>query len=905
MRFCRSNHPSDFISESRHRSWRHHSRLSPSFPSLPSLIPFTKSLRGSSSPSTPTKDGTMTSTLSVQRKFSLQQHHLSGDIISYPIISRIDLATTYTPSANVPTVPTVPTSEAMARSRSEQVTGSETQRRGSKTKPPPLKLAGSTHSSLLRRLGKDKAGEGEPSREELDSLLTGRRVPSQMAKERQTHAEAEARTAEREAFAPRFSGVPSNFCADKDTLSIALPPLNPPIVEQPAIHTASSIPVRALASPFASATLPSPTPSPRPRRGHRRATSEESPQIIQAASFTRVASADRLDRERPRPSTVWTTASPALIPLSQARARANAAASTAHPAVPVPETPLRRRHSRTKSISAGPKLDDAFSAPSTPSASPVCRPSAVSRPLGPSNSVGISVMDPSTGSRELGRAALGSQGLTVCLRSYHKPEEMEVGWTCVPSVDEEGRAYTQWEMRFRPRAGAVSSSTSTPAAPSKLPVRPPTPGGSAPSASAFRNYHMNAPPLPTLPSSEDSPHPASPKSGTSTTRLSAGMGGAPSVVSPGDSRRKSSSSTSRSASRSHNGSISSESSLFGPPTPRRRKLSAASEQAAAFDLDAMLADPSYPRPPLSASSSAFDLTNDDFSPVKIGRAASYACVAEHYRVRQFSVEQDAYLPRSASFAVDGAPQPKSPKHYRFACYIPSVADGVDFAALAAEAKGTSLLIEDQNESRRASVSAKHRRKASFAPVPKADDDTDCLPSPPASSFPASRARRRPLALPQSTLVASTTTIENSSASSPFTPPSLEHNTPIPADLRTPTMLSHTVQYPGAEIPFTRGSSMSLSPASPISPLPADVSPALPHSVSSASEIGESSRAVAGFEDDFDVEISRTAAKARQTPKQMGRMTSRWSDTEEGETDDNGEGPAQTSWSQLPDGADQD
>ncbi|GAA5969314.1 hypothetical protein JCM21900_004586 [Sporobolomyces salmonicolor] len=874
-----------FVSESRHRSFRHHSRLSPSFSSLPSFIPFAKSFKGPSSPSKATKDA-----LSVQRKASLQQHHLSGDIISYPIISRTDFAPTYTPSTNVPTVPPAQESNPMAKSRSKQATGSETHRRGSKTKPPPLKLAVSTHSSFLRRLGRDKAGE------ELNGLLAGRRAPSQMAKEKQTKAEAEARTAARAAFPASFSDAPSDFCADEATQFSALPPSNPPVAEQRVVHTASSMPVPTLTSPSASAPLLPPMPSLSPRRGHRRAASEESPWIIQAAAFTRVASADCLARERP--STVWTTASPALIPITQARARAraNAAPSRAQPAMPVPDTPLRRRRSRTKSLSDGPKLDDPLFVPPTAVAASTVHPSsAISRPLDASNSVEISVMDPSTGSRELGRAALDPRGLTMCLRSYHKPEEMEVGWACVPSVDEEGRAYTQWEIRLRPRGGAVSSSsTPAPAASSKVLVWPPTPAGSAPSVSAFNKDPTNAPLLPTMPSSEDSPHPPSLKSGMS----SANIGIAPSFVGPDGWRRESSSSASRSVPPSHHGSISSQSSLVGPPTPHHRKQPETSEQAAVFDLDAMLADPTYPRPPLSPSSSAFDLTKDDFSsPAKIGRAASYACVAEHCRVRQFSTEQDAYLPRSASFAVDGTPHAKSPKHYRFACYLPPVTDGIDFAALAAEARRKSLLVEEHDQSHRARMSTKE-----FAPVPKADDGSDHLPSPRASSFLASRARRRSLAPPPSTLVLSTPTSEASPASSPCTPSSLEHGALLRADPQTPTKLGRSVRYPDAESPSSRGSSTPRSSSSPLSPLPPDVSPALSHSVSFASESGESSGVVVGFEDDFDPEPSRKRAKA--VPEQRGRMLSKWSDTEDGGTDD-GEGLAQTSWSQLPDLADAD
>lgn len=80
------------------------------------------------------------------------------------------------------------------------------------------------------------------------------------------------------------------------------------------------------------------------------------------------------------------------------------------------------------------------------------RPSAVPRPLDTSNSIGISVHSKGNLQREVGRAPFDTEdGATVLLRSQHRPEDLEVGWTCTSGVDSAGRPWTQWEVALRPK----------------------------------------------------------------------------------------------------------------------------------------------------------------------------------------------------------------------------------------------------------------------------------------------------------------------------------------------------------------------------------------------------------------------------------------------------------------------
>lgn len=126
-----------------------HSRHASSLSSPPSLIPFVKSL---SSPGPPPASTT-------PRKYSLQpqqQHshsrNLSAEAISYPIISRIDSVSTFTPDQEPRPAPLPVSStgektpqqlQQRQKSIDEDRTPTPQQRRTSKTRspPPPLNLA--------------------------------------------------------------------------------------------------------------------------------------------------------------------------------------------------------------------------------------------------------------------------------------------------------------------------------------------------------------------------------------------------------------------------------------------------------------------------------------------------------------------------------------------------------------------------------------------------------------------------------------------------------------------------------------------------------------------------------------------------------------------------------------------
>lgn len=56
--------------------------------------------------------------------------------------------------------------------------------------------------------------------------------------------------------------------------------------------------------------------------------------------------------------------------------------------------------------------------------------------------------------RDLMTTCCDSNGISLAVRASCYPEDMEIGWVCVPGTDETGAAFTQWELRIRPRKQA-------------------------------------------------------------------------------------------------------------------------------------------------------------------------------------------------------------------------------------------------------------------------------------------------------------------------------------------------------------------------------------------------------------------------------------------------------------------
>ncbi|BGP43373.1 hypothetical protein JCM10449v2_007405 [Rhodotorula kratochvilovae] len=604
------------------------------------------------------------------------------------------------------------------------------------------------------------------------------------------------------------------------------------------------------------------------------------------------------------------------------------------------------------SLAALGKVDDAFFAPSvgapappTPGLSMSRRPSAVPRTLDSANSVGISVREQGASSalREVGRAAFGADGVTVSLRSYHRPEDLEVGWTCIPCVDEEGRTYTTWELRLKPRT--TSAPPAVPPLPSAVAAakdgaaRARTPSTSA---ATFLNYRMNAPSLPSPvgwldpsgmypPTSSASRESRRPSHTSPTTPTSA--------IPP----RKLSG---RSEASSQGGSFSSESSL-ATALGRKPKLSVSSiattmtDGHPPFDLEAILAK----------QSSGGD---DDVLPSggrhRINRSSSYAPGSDNFqRARQFSIDEEGIMARAVSFSVGPgvAHRPKSPKHHRFACYLPPATQngGAEFAQLAQQAKRKSQLtregtaVEGQEEEFAGPTTPspdRRARKQSFAPdalpppppmptlsaslrareVPSAGSDADGERDAALSTkgfLAAARAtgRRKQSIAPPAALVIPPASgdAERVSPSSSRTVVHLSpRGAPAPVPAHGHAARASDVFGPVADL---------RTPTKPATPPPALPLPELPRAASSgdrpsSGSSGSSSFAGVGGQDtpdldgaddseiDPEVEDVENASIRLAQARQTRRMMSHWSETDD--DDEEGDGAGETSWSRVPDAA---
>lgn len=210
------------------------------------------------------------------------------------------------------------------------------------------------------------------------------------------------------------------------------------------------------------------------------------------------------------------------------------------------------------------------------------------------------------------------RGATLRLRSSRRPDELEIGWTCVPGIDALGIPYTTWEISLRPRRTCTGAPPRPISVVSKAETTRPRRESSSQS---FQSYSMI--PTPTLPVQEHA-------------------GGTPfrafdsPAVSPTRHRSRPRNASSAYESSSY-GSISSDASLWAESSSRQGKMSVSS---------AATSDPEDCYSPIDLT--AYGVTPDSTPPAffdpnkRFGRASSYAPgMAPFTRPRQFSVDPEA------------------------------------------------------------------------------------------------------------------------------------------------------------------------------------------------------------------------------------------------------------------------
>ncbi|GAA5959390.1 hypothetical protein JCM3765_006589 [Sporobolomyces pararoseus] len=891
-----------------------HLRHAASVSSPPSLIPFVKSLH--STPSNPPAPSVTSRKFSLQPQSSSHSGHsrkASEGLISYPIVSRIDSLPTFTPDeerrpAPIPTTTIndyrasgVPIPASSTRTVvDEDRTPTPKQRRPSRTtrSPPPsldLDFSGVSNYSVF------------PVRPSATSSRARRGSNATTSTEKTEKVSSSSNRLRGLRISHGSSRASSQFDSSDEE-------------DSPMIGSSGS---RRGSHAVSKTSYP----------GHRRTASEESPRIVQAVTFNRAKSAeDVVPSDLPvkhllggggsagvPPTRTWNTASPALIPISEVKA-AKAKAQAL-------ESPTKK----TATQSTSTRLSTTRQA---------------------SESISISVKD-SAQTKEFGKAAVGKEGVTVCLRSYAKPEDMEVSWSCVSRTDEEGRPFTQWEMKLKPRSTNSSSSSGLP--PSQ--ALPPLPAPSvAPSNSNFLNYRINA----TSPSPSSANYPPQISRTFSTTSpLSQTIDplaacSSSHSISPVETRRRKSSSTSttsRSDSFSNGTSFSSESS-FGPPTPassvsgssHRRRKSSISHALSSHDFSEEKEVPpplptaSYfdiPLPPTTTTSIRTIQREDrSISPSRSNRSSSYNVGKTS---RQFSIDQSVNVPRSASVPEAGirhasnissssssTSSQKSPtKDNRFArCLPPTGESKLDLTNLTSSSTSQSNVSSfPSGGSFLASRQSSSSRKQSIAPPPPT------LSIPPAQSLVEDSTHRLTSPFTPSPLGRSSnnTLSSNSSISSTMevgggqdqnrTPTRSSHfkhsinptattTTPSPPPPPTASLTSYYTTNKdyygesrgGGEGGGTSEELVSSHYSRSISPSP---SPCFSRSRSTVDD---------DEEEEFDEEEEKEEERMIKM-RQGKRMMSCWSDTEteeedgESSTRGGGEGDHQsglTSWGKLPD-----
>ncbi|KAI5475620.1 hypothetical protein MNV49_001130 [Pseudohyphozyma bogoriensis] len=585
------------------------------------------------------------------RKFSLQ--HASASTISYPtLVSRNDAVpsasafTTYAPAPLPPSTPPLSKrTPAVLPNPTPPSSGS------SKSRPPPIKIASSNHATFRPfkgRFGKDK-GDRSADEETPES-------PTKMLK-------FKSKKGSKEGAKPEGDETVKRILKNQEMFFAQFPmehrrPSQPDVVAgtRPEHSRADSAPHPRDLSPPSSRVerAPAPTlddirfdalfpgvgpaleaatstdPSRHTKANHRRAASvDESPKLRPQARMVDVNTGNpawratsyvpetkettpvrAMSRPRPRPRL------PSPPPTPTSNRSASSPAIFANPIVRSTPSPSHypSSHTRTSSNNSAKfkprENSDAFYSVTTPtSAAPKSRTPVytLSPPPDATNLVGIAVQD-STGSRELGKAALGAEGVAVKLRSALRPDEVEVSWTSSTGYDEHGQPYLQWELKLVPR------------------LAPP-----------FADYRLAAAaPLSPIRSSPHEPHQTSPTS-PRTSRLY------PSAAPETDLLEEPTMPRERQPSATHSektsgSSFSSESS--GPVTPRRTK----------FGVDS-------------------DLVAIASTQRRIARQASYASLTENPNSRKPSVDEDYGRNGSVSSSVGFAEEkPRSPKN-RFARVI--------------------------------------------------------------------------------------------------------------------------------------------------------------------------------------------------------------------------------------------
>ncbi|GAA6008290.1 hypothetical protein JCM11491_004425 [Sporobolomyces phaffii] len=880
-----------------------HLRHAASVSSPPSLVPFVKSLHSSAQTSAVGPPAPSVT----PRKFSLQpqsttttmghSRKVSEEIISYPIISRIDSLPTFTPDeerrpAPVPTTtinggsgdhssyPRTTPPAAKSRAVDEDRTPTPKQRRPSRSTrspPPPLDLdfTGVSNYSVFP-VRTNVVAAAAKTRRGSNATMTDK-----MEKTSSSGSSAVGSRLKGLRISRHSSRTSSQFDSSDDEGSIMLD-----------------------SGSYASGS----SQAPPAHVGHRRTASEESPRIVQAVTFTRAKSAEdvvpsdlpikhlvgRAGSEGAQPARTWNTASPALIPISEVKAAKAKAKALDSPTKKTATTP-------------------------PPRATPTRLPSEASQ------SISISVKDSgssSTQAKEFGKAALGRDGVTVCLKSYTKPEDMEVSWSCVPRVDDEGRPYTQWEMKFRPRPTTPSSSGAPPSL-----ALPPLPCPSLPSSNSnFLNYRISA-------TSSPAPSNFPPSLGrtySTTSPLSQTIDPLVATALPQfESRRRksSSTSTSRSDSFSNGTSFSSESSV-GPPTPtssvsgghRRRKSSSISHALSSYDFESSksappLPVPSYfdiPVPPTSRSAQIVSPPTRPESPSRTNRSSSYNAGRT---TRQFSIDQSVYVPRSASVPEAGiyvssnppAPPVKSPRDHRFARCLPPTSEAkIECAILSNSSSSPSVSATSSS----ASTSTSTATSGGSFLASRAASRKQSIAAPPPS-----------LSIPPTSLVDEPPTVAANRVTSPFAPSPLGRSNVVYSSSsqsdqqRTPTRPTHfklphaTTTPPGYHAfslpPSSSTEASFISAHSGRSREPSYNDPGVSEELVSHPSPCPST----DFDDDEDDDEEGDVFGARMAQgRQAKRMMSRWSDTEteeEGTSSNLGSTSSTgaaglTSWGRIPD-----
>ncbi|GAA5862691.1 hypothetical protein JCM3774_001887 [Rhodotorula dairenensis] len=219
----------------------------------------------------------------------------------------------------------------------------------------------------------------------------------------------------------------------------------------------------------------------------------------------------------------------------------------------------------------------------------------------------------------------GEGGAVVRIRSSRRPDELEIGWTCVSGIDALGVPFTTWEVSLRPRRAPHSVISAVPRSETARPSR-------KPSAVSFQSYTMHSSstqPAQNQASDMRAYHRGAESAATSPTRSRV----RPRFASSGYDE-------------SLYGSVSSDASLWGGPgRPGKMSISTAATS-----------EPEDCYSPIDLT--AYGVTPDSTPPAATGfahhrteRSSSYAPgMAPFLRSRQFSIDPET-ASKSRSFSL--------------------------------------------------------------------------------------------------------------------------------------------------------------------------------------------------------------------------------------------------------------